>query len=140
MDYKMTDTFDIYNFLYAGKATFTVKSLTSGNHWTFKARRKKDDTTIFISLLCGADDYQYLGYLKLNVEKTYDYKTSKKSCRGLDNVAHIVIKTLINYIDRGELHPKFEFYHEGVCGRCGKSLTDPESIKRGLGPTCATLV
>lgn len=25
----------------------------------------------------------------------------------------------------------------GICGRCGKDLTDPESLERGLGPDCA---
>ena len=26
--------------------------------------------------------------------------------------------------------------HEGCCSRCGKRLTDPVSIQRGLGPNC----
>jgi hypothetical protein len=31
------------------------------------------------------------------------------------------------------------FGHEvGSCGRCGSPLTDPESIARGIGPTCAS--
>ena len=35
------------------------------------------------------------------------------------------------------LPPTFEFWHEGRCGKCGKKLTTPESIERGLGPECA---
>jgi hypothetical protein len=31
-----------------------------------------------------------------------------------------------------------EMYHMGACGRCGRPLTDPESIQRGLGPICAS--
>lgn len=30
-----------------------------------------------------------------------------------------------------------EIWHHGVCGRCGRKLTTPESIQRGLGPKCA---
>ena len=30
-----------------------------------------------------------------------------------------------------------EFWHEGRCGRCGRKLTVPASIERGLGPVCA---
>jgi len=28
------------------------------------------------------------------------------------------------------------FFHEGKCGKCGRKLTTPESIKNGFGPTC----
>lgn len=30
-----------------------------------------------------------------------------------------------------------QLWHEGRCGRCGRTLTDPESCARGLGPICA---
>ena len=29
--------------------------------------------------------------------------------------------------------------HAGTCGRCGRLLTTPESIRTGLGPVCARL-
>lgn len=29
-----------------------------------------------------------------------------------------------------------EVHEEAVCGMCGLELTDPESIERGIGPTC----
>jgi hypothetical protein len=29
-----------------------------------------------------------------------------------------------------------EVWHEGRCGACGRRLTVPESIERGLGPEC----
>jgi len=29
-----------------------------------------------------------------------------------------------------------EVHHEGRCGRCGRALTVPESIKSGFGPEC----
>jgi len=33
--------------------------------------------------------------------------------------------------------PEFvEFWHEGVCGKCGRKLTVPESIESGFGPEC----
>ena len=32
---------------------------------------------------------------------------------------------------------RFEFRHEGRCGRCGRALTVPESIDTGFGPHCA---
>jgi hypothetical protein len=33
--------------------------------------------------------------------------------------------------------PNFiEIWHEGRCGKCGRTLTVPDSIANGLGPEC----
>ena len=34
------------------------------------------------------------------------------------------------------LNDNIEFFHLGKCLRCGKTLTDQESINIGLGPVC----
>jgi len=31
---------------------------------------------------------------------------------------------------------QWHFQEEAYCGKCGLALTDPESIRRGIGPTC----
>jgi len=31
-------------------------------------------------------------------------------------------------------------FHEGACGRCGRTLTVPESIASGFGPECIRYV
>ncbi len=31
---------------------------------------------------------------------------------------------------------QLEVWHEGCCGKCGRKLTDAESIARGIGPEC----
>jgi UDP-N-acetylglucosamine 2-epimerase len=36
-----------------------------------------------------------------------------------------------------EAIPEIEVFHMGACLRCGRALTTPESITRGLGPDCA---
>jgi len=36
--------------------------------------------------------------------------------------------------------PSVQFWHEGRCGRCGRLLSNPDSIQRGLGPECAGLM
>jgi hypothetical protein len=39
-----------------------------------------------------------------------------------------------------EKHPlpgSVDVLHSGRCGRCGRTLTTPDSIERGLGPECA---
>lgn len=129
---KMTNTSQIAEFVFAGKAIFTIKSLTSNSHWTFRFKQK--DKIFFVSILNHNQDYTYLGY----INSSRQYRTTSKSQYSPDHPAHTVIKYLLAYLAAGKLHPKFEFYHEGKCGRCGRPLTDPQSIARGLGPTCAT--
>lgn len=46
------------------------------------------------------------------------------------NVAHLTPMTLEQAAKFGHLH--------GVCFVCCRALTDPESVKRGIGPVCAT--
>jgi hypothetical protein len=139
---RMIDIAAISNFIFAGKATFTVRSATSGKHWTFRIKRKKDSDIYFVSLLTGSnndEDYSYLGYLK-SYAGDISYNTSPKSCRKREDAAHSVIQFLLNSLEAATLHPKFELYHEGKCARCGRTLTDPNSIERGLGPECATRI
>ena len=31
----------------------------------------------------------------------------------------------------------FELHHEGKCGKCGRKLTTPQSVKTGFGPKCS---
>lgn len=38
------------------------------------------------------------------------------------------------------LMEKSDWWHEGVCGRCGRRLTVPESIETGFGPECRKAV
>lgn len=128
-EYRMTDTSLIKDFVFSGKAVFTVKSLSTGDHYTFRVKQKED--TYFVSLLCGGEEFIYLGFIR-----NMGYRTSAKSCRNRSHPSHKVIEYLLKYLMRGRLHEQFVFYHEGKCGRCGKPLTDPASIERGLGPTC----
>lgn len=130
-EYRLTDAATIKSFLYAGRAVFTVRSETSGDHWTFKVTCKKEGEPYFVSLLCGGD-FLYLGFMP----KAGRYLTSAKSCRKRTHVAHSVMEFLLKELERGSLHSKFSFFHEGKCAKCGKPLTNPESIERGFGPGC----
>jgi hypothetical protein len=43
--------------------------------------------------------------------------------------------------DRITLEKAAEFGHlHGLCAICGRTLTDPASVERGIGPVCATRV
>lgn len=134
MEHKMTDIKQIEKFVFGGNAVFTVRSLSSGEHFTFHIKKKKDENFYFVSKLNYNQDFSYMGY----IGKRRAYKTTAKSQFSPDHVSHLVIRYLLAMIAAGRLHPKFEFFHVGRCGACGRPLTDPASIERGLGPTCAS--
>lgn len=136
---RMESIENITNFVFAGKSIFTIQSARTGARHTFQVRHKKDSDMYFVSLLTGSnndEDYEYLCFIREHYNGRYQYGTSKKSCRKDNHPAHAMIKYLAKLIETQEMHPQFEFYHEGKCARCGKTLTDPISIERGLGPTC----
>ena len=43
-------------------------------------------------------------------------------------------------LQAGRVPEQLEVWHEGRCGRCGRALTVPESIERGIGPECVGII
>lgn len=138
-------------FVLAGRSIFTIEIpedfRTRNNlkpHYTFrvdhKAANGKWNETWFVKYLTGPDntrDYSYLGML--NVE-TGQVRTTTKSDLNYDNLIMKLLNRTLALIWAGDVSPmfekKFDLHHEGRCGRCGRVLTTPESIQRGIGPEC----
>ena len=132
------------NFLLAGNATFTVSN-PEGAHYTFKVY-KSDVSTIttlfFIKVLTGADNensYTYLGMI--NPTGCPDgVRLTKASKYNRDTLLYKVANWSVRKIMNGYKLPEgYKIDHAGSCGRCGRKLTTPSSIKLGLGPVCAEL-
>jgi hypothetical protein len=128
------------SFFTGGNAIFTVES-PNGKHYTFKIRQPKRDQNAphFVSLLSGPDnenDYTYLGMLAtVNGQPTV--KLTKAS-RMTENSAPVkVARWALKHVFGDRMLPLgYAIHHEGKCGCCGRTLTVPESIKRGIGPEC----
>lgn len=141
-------------FILGGNATFTLQ-LDSGKHFTYRIKSKKidpnknwstsnvDKTLFFVSVLVGPSresDFQYLGILKLYpVDGEYHFSATTKSKIGSDAESHQAFKKLWHGIEHcAKIPTTAQFYHEGQCCVCGRTLTVPESIERGIGPECAS--
>lgn len=127
-------------FLLAGRAVCTLT--TAQGRWTYRITRKDDGVrppVYFVSVLTGPNnerDYTYLGVfdpdsgsVRVTAKSAYTPESPVVSCLNLAGQS---------IWSRGRLPLGFELHHEGRCGRCGRTLTVPESIATGLGPECAT--
>ena len=120
-----------------GSATFTVVSEKTGTRFTYKIAGG-GEKPFFVKLLTGSNntsDYSYLGTIfddgtKLVPKRNGSITSNAPSFKALS----FTIAMLNNGV---EFPSAFSLYHEGKCGKCGRKLTDPESIDRGIGPVCA---
>jgi hypothetical protein len=139
-------------FVTGGKATFTIEvanDFATKNelkpHYTFKVKKKEANgnypEAYFVSLLTGPDNensFSYLGVLNPNAGEVR--LTAKSRLQDDSMVVKILKRTLARlWANQGEEIAKagFDVHHEGKCGRCGRKLTVPESVKSGFGPECA---
>jgi len=140
--HKITDVQDIKNFIFAGKSIFTIESSQTGVWYTYKVSKLKDkereNTKLyFVAVLRGPDNinsYTYIGKIWDGVFSLTKGSKFKEDATCVKAFKFFFTNIMKNFID-----PRLNFYHMGICGRCGRALTVPESITRGIGPVCANL-
>jgi len=132
----MHNASQIKEFLFAGNATITIKSQVSGNHYTYNVSKLQGENKPelwFVSLLTGPDTFTYVGVIDA---PNYTLRLTKKSSFKEESIPVKAFNFFLSYTMREEMAPKMEVRHESSCGRCGRPLTTPESIDRGIGPDC----
>jgi len=133
---QLTNPADIDGFMFAGNATFTLRSQRTGKHITYRVQAKAnvvgDVECYFVSVMTGSDNensYTYLG--RFDQRRTY-WPDRRWRIAETDER-----RRAFDWFLRHKSHPALEVWHEGRCGCCGRKLTTPESIQRGIGPVCA---
>lgn len=127
-------------FVFGGKAIFTIVSRATGTRFTYRVTKGKErgasPAPYFVSLLTGPDntsDYSYIGCVFPS--HPHVLVLTKASAAGPDAPSVKAFRWLLKCIE-ADRFSSIEFWHEGRCGRCGRRLTDPESIASGFGPEC----
>jgi hypothetical protein len=131
-----------WRFVTAGRAIFTVSN-PKGERYTFKVTKKdtseRGPEIFFGALLTGSDnesDYTYMG-----VVTGETVRTTKASRYAQDSKPVKVLAWALAVVNgKRNLPEGYAIRHEGRCGRCGRTLTVPESIDNGIGPDCATVM
>mgnify|MGYP007034226707 CR=1 FL=1 len=137
---------DLTNFIFAGNATFTVVNETTGNRFTFRVRKagwgtptyNEKSGIFYVSVLTGSDNnssYTFIGTYFGGTNQVYRHShQSKITDKAVSN--QVLVWFFSSYIKNPSSFPTVKVFHSGKCGKCGKKLTTPESVKSGLGPKC----
>jgi len=115
-------------------AAFTIKSLKSGKDYTYKISRSqfKNKWYTHIKVETG-----YLEFIRLG---TYYNGVITHKNKPVSTPAALAIAFVLNKCETGDfdfLNKWVEVMHLGKCISCGRTLTDANSISRGLGDVCA---
>lgn len=124
-------------FVLAGNALFTVMNEATGNRFTFKVKKHDEKDLWFVKVLTGPEnenDYRYLG----TIFDSGVFRLTNGSKISKEAMSFKVFDWFWRHIET--LPEKVKVYHEGRCGRCGRTLTVPESILSGYGPECINYI
>jgi hypothetical protein len=128
----------------AGNATVTLESGATGARFTYRVsapmtetdnggkRRDHEADIRFVSLLTGPNVYAYIGFLSRRDGSWAFVHGRQKANAGTEAKSVKAIAWLMRHPESAAV----AIYHSGSCGRCGRELTVPESVKSGLGPVC----
>jgi hypothetical protein len=137
---------NVIDYILAGKCIITLKSKNTGTRFTYKILAPRDvrpelAEIWFVNVLTGSNnnaDYTYMGQIK-EENGTLNFWRGKKSPIGSEAPSFIAWNFVWKFFREKKDHPQLEIWHEGQCCRCGRRLTDPDSIERGMGSDCAQM-
>lgn len=127
---------DISRYIYGGKGIVTLLSPTTGVHHTymFKKPLNEDvfpDDILFVYAVHGQAKLFYIGMIeqgKFRLTRASRFSNDTPIVRGA--------RYIMRMMTEPNLVTSMELYHEGICSVCGRPLTNPKSIKTGIGPKC----
>lgn len=136
---KGNEVLKVKEFILGGSSEFTIKQDGTGSSepvsYNYKVKRNDNGTCWFVyAETAGEGKLKYHGYIKRDM--TFHHSDKGVSLEGgcFNSKA---VKGLIWVLRNSEKLPKkVHVLHHGRCSVCGKKLTDEESVKYGIGPTC----
>ena len=115
-------------------APFTIRSKKSGKDYTFKISQSvfKNRNYVHVKVETEYLNFKYMGYYK-----------NGDIVRGNNVIVNTPASTAVSWFLRQLFNNNFkllsdsvDIFHLGKCLKCGKTLTDANSIEVGFGPVC----
>lgn len=114
-------------------APFTIRSKKTGKDYTFKVSQALFNNNNYLHLKVETQYliFKYMGWYKdgkvINKKVEVDTPASQA-------ISWFMKMLLANKLD--VLDSNVDIFHLGKCLKCGKTLTDANSIEVGFGPVC----
>lgn len=120
----------IFKLMTAGNARLIFHNVESGNHRTYKIKRAASGW-YWVSL-----NYNTIASFKLISDSSSYLKGNLTNHPDWDKDEYAAFMWILYHVFYNRLPDEMVVYHTGICCVCARELTDPESIKIGIGPTC----
>ncbi len=120
-------------------APFTIRSKKSGKDYTFKVSQVpfKNSNYIHIKVETEYLNFKYMGWFKDGkiVKKNKDTNTNEVVNTPAGEAVSWFLRQMFSN-NFNNLNQSVDIFHLGKCLKCGKTLTDSNSIEVGFGPVC----
>lgn len=126
-DKRIQDLATLPLLITAGNALLTFLSIATGKHFTFHFTEHKDNQGTYYSV---RHSNKIIGHIK---DMAFHFYPRTKVISPEQEAMAWIWKHVIH---EPSLSKHLQVYHNGRCAKCGRKLTTPESINRGLGPEC----
>jgi len=127
----------------AGRITLTFRSPKTGEHITLIARASAPPTDGSKKWHASNLNDAKILWIEVPNQGGWNDKVAKYTRgKGLvpdknaDPARVFCARQLLAYVTGQPTAEGLEIFEENHCGRCGRALTDPESIAIGIGPDC----
>jgi len=127
---------NIRQFVKGGRAVFTLESQKTGAHYTYQIKAKENDNKTkiyFISFMTDGTTYNYMGVFNPD---NMSIRLTAKSKISADALVYKAINYFLSALAQNRIADQLIIYHANKCACCGRELTEPESVRIGIGPIC----
>ena len=145
-DFKFTWK-TVEDMIFAGHATFTILNTETNNHFTYRIR--KPDKMLPRSgvwWVWSKDENGGWHYLFSYFDDPNDFSklipkiTGRSAIKSWDHIQAKAILWYVNRLRQRRIPKNVVIQFADHCCRCGRQLTDPKSLDRGIGPECVKVL
>lgn len=125
------------SFILGGNADFSIQNMNNGIRYDYTITKASNNNNIYFVKVKSSkqEGYVYAGHLKVAPDGVYYVQGSKGKLQyHSEPIGGYLMQAL--FVGDNSLPRPMIMFHHGKCAKCGRKLTDIESIKRGFGKFC----